>query len=146
MAEIIETPGKITISRPTYGDGRKKIVIRVEDAKSGTSFLEVEMEYADFAEALTGMGNVPCELEARGLDVVGKQCQREQIQLEVNWHSYSNDLPDYVWEEALKEVEVDGWVVSRYLGSRNSIILGNNDPKRGELEPTIINTYKIRYV
>lgn len=47
--------GKITISRPTFGDGSESIVIRLSDAKAIVKFAEVSISPRDFAMALTGL-------------------------------------------------------------------------------------------
>ena len=65
--------GKITISRPQFGDGRKAISITVKDVDSRVRFLDIELPLGEFAECLTGLSEVTCNIETRGLKNVGKK-------------------------------------------------------------------------
>jgi hypothetical protein len=108
--------GQLTISRPSFGDGRELIEITVKDCGSRTSFLKLSISYADFAECITGMSNVTCSLETRGLHNVGKV--RETKPLTFKMPSRYGDK-----EEARLEVvkhTPDGWTANTYFGSQNS--------------------------
>lgn len=54
--------GKLTISRPSYGDNREKINIVVRDQASRLKFLSIEIDYADFTKCITGLSEVSCVL------------------------------------------------------------------------------------
>lgn len=71
-------PGKITISRysQTYKDDG--ITIRITDDVSRVEFVEAHMGLADFAAAVTGLGQVPAQLELRGLDLVGMRAENKE--------------------------------------------------------------------
>jgi len=131
--------GIFNISRPTYGDGRRKIVISIEDEAAGVRFLEAEIDYDVFAMAITGMGHQRCDVVVKNLDLVGKVEEREKISFPIAGDMWSRtQITDEAWSEAVKDIEVDGWVVSKYLGSQNSLVSGKG---KGE---SIVNTYKTR--
>jgi hypothetical protein len=108
--------GQITISRPTWGDGRKTIQITVKDCGSRVSFLTVDISYEDFAECLTGMSNVTCSLETRGLHNVGKVRETEPLTFKMP-SKYGGK------KEARQEVvkhTPEGWTADNYFGSQDS--------------------------
>lgn len=109
--------GKITISRPSYGSGKKKIAISVKDVKSVNKFLEIEMDYADFAEALTGLSEVPISFETRGLENVGKMRVVERRSVVVP-QSYSRG---HIQKYLVDNRQEEGWLLNTYLGSQNSV-------------------------
>ena len=104
--------GRITISRPSYGDGRQKVEIRIGDESSGIEFLEIEIGLAEFAAAITGQGYVHCEYEARGLANIGKQriIKTERVPYSPNG-KHNTDAH----KAAVAPFEVDGWECN-YLG------------------------------
>jgi len=116
--------GKITISRPCYGDGTKLILISVHDELSGISFLEVEIGYSNFAEALTGIGYVDCELVTRNLGNVGKRVERKKIEFELpEKYRYANI--ETIKKIAKKHIP-EGWKSNFYFGSKESFYYKDN--------------------
>lgn len=109
--------GKITISRPAYSDDRKKITISVKDVKSVNRFIEIEMDYADFAAALTGLSEVPITFETKGLEYVGKSRIVEKRSLVVPKEYSRKKLEEYLTHE----VQEEGWTINPYLGSQRSV-------------------------
>lgn len=110
--------GAITISKPTYGSGEKWIVITLNDERAGIQFLEVRVDYANFAEALTGLSLVGCEFDVRGLQNVGKKAERDTLRFEVPKNTYSrkSGLLRELADKALPE----GWSCSYYFNSQDS--------------------------
>lgn len=110
--------GKITISRPltTKGDGYISISVRDEDA--GIDFLKIQIELADFAEALTGLAMVECNFETNLLEKVGKKCERKELVFEVPNFEYS-ERKDGAYKIA-QSICFDGWEPSPYFSSQNS--------------------------
>lgn len=112
--------GSLTISRPSYGGDKKKILIQVRDVDAGIRFLDIEIDYADFAACLTGLSEQSCEFEARGLQNVGKRVERDKIEFEVYNPYYKKDDPELI---ALAKVATpEGWTCSTYFGSQDSFI------------------------
>lgn len=64
--------GFIGIGRPSLGDDKEVVVIRIGDTLSHSEIVEVHLSYRDFTLAITGMGHTPCEFETRNLDRLGK--------------------------------------------------------------------------
>lgn len=109
---------KLTISNPHYGDGRKKINISIQDDCARIQFLDIEIDHDKFAQAITGLSSVECEMEFRGLENVGKVIEKQGIEFEV---------PDCEWRDREKiaskladEMAPEGWVASHYFGSQGS--------------------------
>lgn len=111
--------GKITISRPQYGSGKKKISIQVEDEIAGIRFLEIEIDYDNFAEAITGLAYIDCEFDVFGLCNVGKKIEHKTELIQSDFKEYGKPSEEYI-NNILKPYEVDGWIASRYLGSKDS--------------------------
>jgi hypothetical protein len=111
-------PGRITISRPSCGNGDKYISISIDDDRSGCMVVEARVPLDGFAEALTGLGCVACEIEVFPKAPIGKV--REVKTEAVPWEGYTRDgfaigspKPDTDGgkaAEALRPFEVDGWV------------------------------------
>lgn len=75
----MKLPGKITISRMS-GNGEREIRIEILDATAGIRALEARMKLAGFAEALTGLGHVTCDLNVTDhFDKLGRICERREI-------------------------------------------------------------------
>lgn len=113
--------GKLTISRPQYHDNRKTISIQVKDELSRTIFLDIEISCANFAECLTGMSEMECELKTRDLDKVGLKKETKSITFEFPEGIYT-DRKEIAYKMACKIVNAnhDGWIVSGYFGSKGS--------------------------
>lgn len=108
---------KLSISRPTYGDGREMICIRIKDTDARIEFVELEIGYAEFTQALTGLSEVSCSMDVRGLQNVGKQLEREQLTFKM-----PEDKPfDKNMAAQLAILHApDGWEPSTYFGSKSS--------------------------
>jgi hypothetical protein len=109
---------ELSISRPSYGDGRRKIAISVTDEDARIKFLEIEIDLDNFAECLTGLSNVQCDMEVRGLHNVGKVIEKDTLEFRLREDSWYNQE-----ERAKEEVDThvpEGWVASKYFGSKTS--------------------------
>lgn len=116
---------QLTITRPTYGDGRKKIKISVRDIDARFEFLELEIDLASFTECLTGLSHVNCDMKVKGLENVGKKRESKTIEFEMSENNHRSK------EEAIrlsKEVTPDGWICSGYFGSKDSFFRINGKP------------------
>ena len=113
-------PGNLTISRPSYSDGTKVIRITVEDELSGIEFLTVEVGLEQFAEALTGLGAMDCQLEVYP-DQIGKRAERkaEWVPMEITF-LLDGAAREAAHRVALAPFEVDGWrAIGGRLGNRH---------------------------
>ena len=118
---------KLTISRPSYANGTKNVLITVQDEDARIEFLEVEISYADFTECLTGLANVHCEMKVTGLENVGKM--REVRSLEFKMPLYL-DQQARRKESAVAEAILhtpEGWKASAYYGSKDSFFWKDNE-------------------
>lgn len=106
---MIETEGKITISRTSSNVEGEFISIQIRDKNSTLGIVDVEMSLEDFALALTGVSRMPAQLKvADSLENVGKKIE----------HKAENVFYGDVWKDAefeavirenSKQFEVDGW-------------------------------------
>ena len=100
-----------------------KVRISFVDVLSGIEFAEVTMEPAVFGRVITGLAFQEAELEVRGLENVGKQRVTEARRILCPLKSYSRT----VLQEWLKNnAQEEGWKLSTYLGSQNSITCTEN--------------------
>jgi len=114
---------RLTISR-YQGDGGG-IHIRVKDEEAGIEFLDLEVSLEEFANALTGMGMVPANMEVRGIENVGKRIERM---------TFTFPLPEYttykdrkrIAAQVAQEVAPEGWTASSYFGSQESFFTGED--------------------
>ena len=116
--------GSITISRPSYGDGRKKITIEIMDRNAVTRFLDIEIDYDKFAELVTGLSSVDCDFTVRGLDRVGKT--RESKTLEFPFKHVYTGIKESAYKEALKQTP-EGWECSSYFSSQTSFFTKDDE-------------------
>jgi len=108
---------KITISRP-HGGGSNFIRISVRDDDAGVEFLVLKISLENFAEALTGLCNTECAMEAHGLENVGKRKERDSITFPMPESNCSNRKL-VAASEADKQTP-DGWFASDYFSSQDS--------------------------
>lgn len=128
----IKMKGTLTISRPSYGDERKKISIQVKDSSSNVRFLDVEIDLDLFAAALTGLCDQECDIKVRKLDLVGKTVERSNIEFKLTECNFSNRKE--VAKAECKLIVVDGWVLNDNFSSQNSFFQqGGNDWARARL-------------
>lgn len=102
--------GALTISRWTNGKGESGISINFIDDSSGVNFLTAKVSLEDFAEAVTGLGHVPCTFELHS-DNVGKRSEHKtELVPAVKSLNYAVTPK---WKKAMidqmKVFEVDGW-------------------------------------
>ena len=110
--------GRLTISRPCYGDDRRKISIQVKDVGARITFLEVEIDYDKFTQAITGLSSMECDLTTRGLDCVGKTMETKPFSFPFPHKNYGNMKEKAV--KMAKELCPEGWTVDTYFGSKDS--------------------------
>ncbi|CAK7037105.1 hypothetical protein [Providencia rettgeri] len=127
--------GKLTISRPSYGDNREKINIVVRDQASRLKFLSIEIDYADFTKCITGLSEVSCDLIVNELENVGKKKITENRSVICPIRSYEKGiLRDWL----INNKQEDGYILDPYLGSQSSIQMCD--------EGAVLNYRVIKYV
>lgn len=131
----------ITIGRPSNGDGTKFITIAIRDSVSRIIFADIEIDLADFAEALTGLSEVECSIVYRCLENVGKVKETKKVAIKLPNNLTRNEKTEYLL--SLPNIG-DGWVIDPYIGSQNSITLNNGDDAKQF--PVIANVSYKRYV
>ena len=117
----------LTISKVTCPHGDNYITIRIKDAKSLIEFVELEIKLQDFAEAITGLGYVPCSAEVHNLENVGKTYEHDQIEFPLTKINSGKER----LKEALKDAEKhcpEGWTCSSYFGSQRSFFYRESKP------------------
>lgn len=105
----------IAISRTSRGE----IKIHLSDKASRVGFLEVTLTPEEFTNAITGLYGQEVPAIVRGLDKVGKTSVRENRTLKCPLDSWDKTVLSAWLKENGKE---DGWIVSSYLGSQNSVV------------------------
>lgn len=108
--EALHLKGKLTIGRPINGIDQRISICIVDDA-SGVEFVDLEIDLAEFAAAITGAGYQDCKVEVRGLEVLGKV--REVRTVLIDHPSSRHARDDAARREIAAAVaahEVDGWV------------------------------------
>lgn len=117
--------GKITMGRPTLGDGKECVRLQIWDNASKQHFVEVELTLDNFTRALTGQARIECTFEHRGLAHVG--CERvvepRTVELNSTVGMSRKDLEEWLRENCQEA----GWYVDPYLGSQSSMT--RNDGK-----------------
>lgn len=112
--------GSITVSRVMSGRG-DYISISIRDENSRSRFVEAKLDYETFGKLMSGLAEIKCNFEVRGLENVGKVRVRKERTLTIRGTIYDKDkclAAIRLHEKAMIE---DGWHVSEYLGSRDSV-------------------------
>lgn len=123
--------GKLTISRPQGSrlDDEPHISITLMDADSGCEAVEVRINLASFAEALTGMGHVACEFSWNDSGIIGKIREHKQVEVFIPDGDHHKSLS--IIRAAIAEHEVDGWE-GRDMDGRNSHRWTRTPPPKGK--------------
>jgi len=110
--------GQISISR-VFGD-ESYIQIEIIDKNSRAHFLEIRMDFEEFAKCLTGQSHIDMEFTPRGLYVVGKIKEQKELKFEIPESINFLHHKDYAEKHAQTFAD-DGWTASLYFGSQDSI-------------------------
>lgn len=113
----VAVDARVTISRPSRGDGKESIRIKIYDEGSRLTIFEGDMDPAVFAMALTGLSDQPCTGTASIASyAIGKVRVYEKrdivLPADLPWNGGSK------WIE--KNCQEKGWFVDSYLGSQGS--------------------------
>jgi len=98
--------GKITIStiRSTHPRG-SWVRVTLEDENSHIHFVEIDIDFEQFGEAITGNGSQPCNMKLRGLEFLGRKYENktELVMLPRN-------ATEMEKVGIISKYEVDGWM------------------------------------
>lgn len=114
--------GNLTISRPSYGNGKEVITIQIVDERSRERFVTVEISYADFTRALTGASEIPCDLVIKRLERIGMKKETLPLEFLIPKDAYHNK--DKAMQIA-NEQTPEGWQAVNYFNSQNSFFVRN---------------------
>ena len=105
-------PAEINIARPSYSDGRKLITIQITDKKSGCGAVAIEIGYAEFAQALTGLGAVDCQMTFNDSGVIGKKYEYKQevVKIPKTLLYTKSKQQQEALRACLECYETDGWI------------------------------------
>lgn len=106
-------PAAVSISRPSYGNGDKFIEVTIRDRISGCQIVEVKIPLEAFAEALTGLSEVPAEASWRVKNLLKKhEVKQVKVPLIEGEDFPLGDARDDYAARACAPFEVDGWKAS----------------------------------
>jgi hypothetical protein len=111
--------GELSIVRPSCSDGKKYIRIMVGDVEARVQFLDIEIALDDFAECLTGLSLVKCDIDVRGLDKVGKRIESDELIFEMPSRVKYSERKQIAAALARKAAP-DGWEASGYFYAQDS--------------------------
>jgi len=123
--------GRLTISKVTCSDRENYIAIEIEEIE-GHASIRASVSLEGFAQAVTGLGNRPVDLDVRGYSHLGKKMEVKDE--EIPCSSYG--LTDEELKKVIKPYEVDGW-----KGSITSLKNNHNRIMRERKE-----TYRVSFV
>lgn len=103
-------PAKITITRPMSTGGDSWISITLTDESSRLQMINVRIEFAEFAQALTGQGHIPCQYEVHSKpELWGTVREYKTLSFDKKPGIYHGDALREYLEECCRPHEVDGW-------------------------------------
>lgn len=117
---------QLTISRPVYSNGKKKISIKVRDNEARIEFLRIQIDLDKFTECLTGLAYVECDMEVHSLDKINKQEERKPLIFKMP--SGSNAWNKEIAVARAIEHTPEGWTPSLYFGSPSSFFTKDGKP------------------
>ena len=99
--------GRIDIARARDNTGRDFIQMRLEDEESGCAVFDVELSIENFGNAITGLGDIPCEFRVLGVERVGKRAEHKTVEVFLGDGTRSNE--DSRIRDAVAKHEANGW-------------------------------------
>lgn len=102
-----KTEGRISIAKLTSNTEPNYMLIQIEDESSGIEFVEVKLSLENFAQAITGLGHVPCKFKTRGLEKIGLIREHKVEEVYINFHTHPTQKASA--KSAITNFETDGW-------------------------------------
>jgi len=111
----VKLKATLTVSHVQCSHGENYISISIRDESSHCNAVEVEMDFASFAKALTGHGYQPCMMDFNNSGVVGKvhEYKTENVTFKNPYFLREGPRLKAMMDKALKSFEVDGWEANR---------------------------------
>jgi len=139
--------GNISITRPSYNDGREVIEIVIGDNDASTQVARVMLSFSDFAKVLTGQGYIPCDIDVDfdHLSHVGMVKERITVTAEMDdtdWGDRNTVAGDAINDE-LKDINKGvkiPWVSTNSFNSQDSFTYNHDQSKH------ICKTQAVRWV
>ena len=128
--------GRITITAP-YGANADYIQIEFTDELSGTLFMQATLNYAEFAKALVGRGDMRCEFELNA-EKVGLVYEHKAELVFVPAGKFTTCQERAA--EAVKALEADGWL------GRVDDALNHHNMRKQEKQGAWYSVIFMRYV
>lgn len=94
-------------------------IIEIEDHNANVGFLKIQLTAEQFTSCLGRLAMVPCEIDVKGIDKVGKKHENKSFEFAISDAEYSNRNTS-VLQTAAQNQLTDGWVADNYFGSQNS--------------------------
>ncbi len=102
----------------TFLISERGATIEIEDRASSVEFVRIELDVQQLAELLSRRSNLPCNIETRCLEKVGKKMVMETFEFEIPKVEYEHRKAVAV-AESRKQCP-KGWEPDTYYGSQNS--------------------------
>ena len=119
--------GRITIGRTTSNHGPDTIRVTIEDKDAAVQFAEATLTLEQYALLITGLACVPCEVEAGGLEHVGKKMEHRVHEFPLLTEPSYRDNEAAVKRRAV-ETCPEGWVPDLYFGVQGSYFVKDGKP------------------
>ena len=101
---------------------REHTTIEIEDNNANTRFLNIKLTPEQLSMCLSRQACVPCEIELRGIEKLGKMHENESFVFEIPEELYQYGVENK--EERLRVLAqtklTNGWIAEGYFRSQNS--------------------------
>lgn len=151
-----QLPVAVRVSRWYSSRSDDGVELTVEDNTSGITFLTIKMTLEEYGNLISTTGQVRLEAELRGLENLGKNHEMQPrtavVPKDVADAAYALTHSEQApalrkWMEA--NLQEEGWHISTYLGSRDSIKWGGpiyGKPEGLAEKPTTVKYHVYRWV
>ena len=99
---------------------REYTTIEVEDSNASTRFLNIKLTPEQLSACLSRQACVPCEIELKGIEKLGKKHEYKSFEFEIpkKMTSYNHDAKK-LQKLAQSKLE-NGWIADGYFNSQDS--------------------------
>jgi len=124
--KIVETTdARISLSyRDVTGDGKKSVVISIDDGNNYNGLIELTLNSDQFLAAISNLGYVPCKAKINlfGIEKLNMKAVLKYILVEIEKGRYYHSIEDkkYFHDIADKNCP-EGWKPTYYFNSQSSI-------------------------
>ena len=104
--------------------GSEYTSIEIEDEKANTRFLQIRLTPEQLSMCLSRQACVPCEIELKGIDKIGKKHENKSFDFEIPKELSSPGYGDIDNSQKLAEIAQkqlkDGWIAEPYFRRQDS--------------------------